>query len=295
MRLLPGDIAYRIAAGRYGYDYVDQAAKLAVEAELGLDRPAFQLYWQWLLDLVQGDLGRSLVSDAPVIGEIYHQLGHTVMLAIAATLVSLLIALPIGVYCGKRAGSKRDQFGLFFSVLLRAQPVFVIGLLMIILFAIHLRVLPVAGFGSSEYIVLPAVTLAFGLAAMSNRVIRNATQRALTSGYYLFARLKGLSETQAFEHHAQRNIAIPVVAFVGIQAVGLVEGIVMIESLFSWPGIGHALAHAIFQRDIPMIQGTALIMGLLFVAINTLVDLAGYALDPRQRRGHSTKTEEISS
>ena len=96
--------------------------------------------------------------------------------------------------------------------------------------------------------------------------------------------LQGLSAEQAFERHAQPNIALPVLAFVGVQAVTLIEGIVMIESLFSWPGIGHALAHAIFGRDVPMIQGTALVMGLIFVAINTAIDIAGYLLDPRQRR-----------
>ncbi len=291
MRLIPGDIAYRIAAGRYGYDYVDEEAAKAVSNELGLDRPAFELYLDWLWDLVQLNLGRSLVSGEKVMVELSHQLGHSIMLAFVAIIVSLIIAIPIGVYCGRRAGQAADNLSMFMSIVIKAQPVFLIGLVMVVVFALHLNVLPVAGFGEPKFIVLPAITLALAMAAMSSRIIRNSTHNVLNSSYFTFARLKGLSFDQAFERHGQVNIAIPVIAFVGVQTVTLIEGIVMIESLFSWPGIGHALSHAIFARDIPMIQGAALLMGLLFVLIHTVVDLIGYWLDPRQRM----VTEEVTA
>ncbi|MCG6270550.1 ABC transporter permease [Vibrio furnissii] len=283
MRLIPGDIAYRIAAGRYGYDYVNAEAAQAVQAELGLDRSGFELYFNWLWDLLHFNLGNSLVSGEPVIAALSHQLGHSLLLAAAATALSLLIAIPVGLYCGRRANQWSDHAALFGSIIIKAQPVFLIGLLLVLVFALHFNLFPVAGFGSVEYLVLPALALALSMAAMSSRMIRNATHQVLNSPYFQFARLKGLSHQQAFTRHAQLNIALPVMAFVGIQAVSLVEGIVMIESLFSWPGIGHALSHAIFRRDIPMIQGAALLMGLLFVAINTLVDVTQYWLDPRQR------------
>ncbi|GAA4893620.1 ABC transporter permease [Ferrimonas pelagia] len=284
MHLLPGDFAYRIAAGRYGYDHVTQAAADAVRLELGLDRPIWQQYFAWLGDLLQFNFGNSLVSGAPVLQEIDHQLGHSLQLALYAVVISLLIAVPVGIYCGKRANSVADRFGLFTSVMLRAQPVFVIGLLLVLTLAMNIGWLPVAGFGGSQYLILPAIALSLSLAALSNRIIRNNTHQVMHSSYLQFARLKGLSEQQAFDRHAAPNIALPVIAFVGVQAVSLIEGIVMIESLFSWPGIGHALAHAIFGRDVPMIQATALMMGLLFVAINTAVDVIGYLLDPRQRQ-----------
>ncbi|MGL5653065.1 MAG: ABC transporter permease [Vibrio sp.] len=287
MRLIPGDVAYRIAAGRYGYDYVNAQAALAVHSELGLDRSAWQLYLQWLWDLLHLNLGNSLISNQPVIDALTHNIGHSLLLAGAATLVSLLIAIPIGVYCGKRTQQWADHFALLISIIIKAQPIFLIGLGLVILFALQLNWLPVAGFGQPKFLVLPALALALGMAAMSSRIIRNSTAQVLRSPYYAFARLKGLDPQQAFQRHAQRNIALPVIAFVGIQAVSLVEGIVMIESLFSWPGVGHALSHAIFQRDIPMIQGCALLMGLLFVALNTLVDLTQYALDPRLHFHHS--------
>ncbi|WP_235868918.1 ABC transporter permease [Vibrio superstes] len=283
MRMLPGDFAFRIAAARYGYDYVNQAAADAVRDELGLGRSAIVQYFDWLINLVQFDLGDSLVSGNPVTQELYHQLGHSLQLAVFATFFSLMIAVPIGVMAGRRVGKSTDQLSLFLSILARAQPVFVIGLILVLIFALNLKLLPVAGFGSSEYLILPALALALSMAAMSNRIIRNATHDVLASPFYRFARFKGLTEKQAFEHHAQPNITLPVIAFVGIQSVALVEGIVMVESLFSWPGIGHALAHAIFGRDVPMIQGAALVMGLLFVFINTCIDLVGYWLDPRQR------------
>lgn len=283
MHLLPGDFAYRIAAGRYGYDYVNLAAAEAVRAELGLDQSIFVQYLSWFTDLLQFNLGQSLVSGNPVSEELYHQLGHSLKLALFANVFSLIIAIPIGIKAGRNAGSITDRLSLVFSIITRAQPVFVIGLILVLIFGLKLNLLPVAGFGSSEYVILPALSLALAMAALSSRLIRNSTHDVVNSPYYRFARFKGLSESDVFTHHAQPNIALPVIAFVGIQAVGLIEGIVMIESLFSWPGIGHALAHAIFGRDVPMIQGAALVMGLIFVALNTIVDLINYALDPRQR------------
>ncbi|WP_299695143.1 ABC transporter permease [uncultured Vibrio sp.] len=283
MRLLPGDFAYRIAAGRYGYDYVNAEAAQSVRVELGLDQPAIVQYFDWLKDMLQFNLGTSLVSGNPVVDELTHQLGHSLKLALVATFISFLIAWPIGVYCGKKTKGLADQMSLFTSVTLRAQPIFVVGLILILVFSLHFGLFPVAGFGSSAYLILPAATLSLSLAAVSNRMIRNATSRVVSSGFYQFARLKGLNPKQVFTYHGQPNITLPVITLVSMQAVMLIEGIVMVESLFSWPGIGHGLAHAIFSRDVPVIQGAALVMGLIFVFINTCVDLLAYVLDPRQR------------
>ena len=128
---------------------------------------------------------------------------------------------------------------------------------------------------------MPAFTLALSLAAVSNRIVSVEAKRVFSSAFFEFAQTKGLSAMQAFTQHGLRNIAVPVIAFFGVQLITVVEGVVMIESLFSWPGIGHGLAHAIFSRDIPVIQGAALMMGALFVLLNTVVDLTCYYLDPR--------------
>ncbi|WP_127560462.1 ABC transporter permease [Saccharospirillum alexandrii] len=281
MRSLPGDMAYRIAAGRYGQDNVNAAAADMVRAELGLDQPVLSAYFTWLTDLLQGNLGVSLISGAPVFQEVQHQLSHSLLLAAVALLISALIALPIGIACGMRTGGWFDRSLLAVSALLRAQPVFVVGLLLILAFAVHIPLLPVAGYGTASHLVLPAFSLALVLAAVSSRVIRDSTQTVVQSDYYQFSRVKGLPAAPTFQRHGLRNLSVPVIAFLGVQLITLIEGIVMIESLFAWPGIGHALAHAIFSRDIPMIQGAALMMGLLFVILNTLIDLACHWADPR--------------
>ena len=280
MRALPGDMAYRIAAGRYGQDAVDSDAADLVRRELSLDQSAWSAYWQWLQDLLQWNLGNSLVSGLPVMDELWHMLGHSLLLAIVGILLAACMAVPLGLASAHWRGWL-DRISLFLSVGMRAIPVFVIGLIAMIVFALELNWFPVAGFGTPEHIVLPALTLALSLAAVSNRVVTTEAKRVFAAPFYEFAQTKGLSAWQAFSRHGLRNIAVPIVAFLGVQLITVVEGVVMIESLFSWPGIGHGLAHAIFARDIPVIQGAALMMGALFVGLNTLVDLACYYLDPR--------------
>ncbi|MFN3364087.1 MAG: ABC transporter permease [Allorhizobium sp.] len=282
-RSLPGDLAYRIAAGRYGYDVVDSAAAAKVAAELDLAKPAILALFDWMADLLRFDLGTSLISGKPVIEEIGMQLGHTVQLALAAIVLSLFIGPPLGILAGLRPGGVLDRTLMLVSTGLRALPQFVVGLVLIIIFGITFNLLPVAGHTHGAHLVLPALTLALGLAAVSNRVARDAMVAVSRSPYYSFGRTKGLSEWQVFSRHGLRNVAVPIVTYLGVQFVYLVEGVVVVETLFAWPGIGHALVHAIFGRDVPMIQGTALVMGLMFVALNALVDLFCHGIDPRRR------------
>lgn len=284
VQFLPGDMAYRIAAGRYGEDLVSTAAAEAVRAELGLDRPAWIRFLAWCADLLRFDLGVSLVTGDRVIDELAVQLGHTLGLSVAALLVSLLIGPPLGVLAGLRAGGVADRVGLVVAAAMRALPPFVIGLAFMIVFAVWLGWLPAAGVGGIREYVLPTLTLAVTLAALSSRVTRDSVLAVARAPYFAFAQVKGLSEAQRVRRHALRNAAIPVVVYVGLQLVYLVEGVVVVESLFAWPGIGHALVHAVIARDVPMLQGTALVMGLLFVAFNTVIDLICLALDPRQAK-----------
>lgn len=281
MQALPGDMAFRIAAGRYGYDLVDAAAAEKVRQELGLDRSAIAAFGIWLRDLLRLDLGTSLISGAPVIEEIRHQLGASLRLAGAAIALSLLIGPPLGVLAGLRAGGWLDRGLLVVSTALRSTPQFLLGLVLILILSIHLGLLPAAGHGRAAHFVLPALTLALGLAAVSARIARDAMAGVAAAPFYAFGRWKGLSEAQLFRRHGLRNIGVALVTFLGLQFAMLVEGVVVVESIFGWPGIGHALVHAIFGRDVPMVQGTALMLGLGFVVLNALVDLAAHAIDPR--------------
>lgn len=283
MQALPGDAAYRIAAGRYGYDMMDAASAQAVRVELGLDRHWAVQLGDWLGALARFDLGQSLVYGGPVSEKIATQLGYSLLLALGAVVASLLFALPIGIAAGLRPGGLVDRVSLAASIFLRAVPAFALGIVLVLVFAVQLKLFPVAGFRGFSHLILPSLTLGLGLAAVSNRVVRDAVTEAMSAEWRLFARTKGLSSRVTMLRHVLRNASLPVVTYVGVQMAYLVEGVVIVETVFAWPGIGHALVHAIFARDIAMVQGTALTLGLTYVALNLIIDLACRGIDPRSR------------
>lgn len=283
-RSLPGDMATRIAAGRYGYDMVSNAAAAQVREELGLDRPWTLALLDWWGQLASLDLGRSLVTGEPVWRELAAQMAATLQLTGGALLMALLIGLPLGWLNARFPRGLLDRLLVALTLVMRATPPFLVAVLLMLGVAVHLGMLPVAGAHHHDGWLLPSLTLALPLAAGIARVSTQAFREALALPSHHFARTKGLSDRQAVLAHALRHAALPVLAYVGVQAVVLAEGAVIVESLFAWPGIGHALVHAVFGRDIPMIQGAALSMGALFITFNLLVDAAQLALDPRLAR-----------
>ena len=282
-RRLPGDAAYRIAAGRYGYDLVDQAAADSVRAELGLDRPAWQQLGDWLLDLVQFDLGRSLVTSRPVAQEVAYYLLGTLQLAGAALVLAVLLGGTAGTLAARRPGGRLDRLTTTWVAGVRAVPPFLLGLVLVVILSAQLGLLPAVGHGDATSIVLPALTLAAGLSGLVARVTRDAVVEVRRSDHVQFARTKGLPERWVLLRHVVRNAAVVLVPYLGVQAVVLIEGVVVVESLFSWQGLGHALVHAVFWRDVPVLQATGLVLALLIVAINTVVDLVVLRLYPRPR------------
>lgn len=285
--MLPGDVAMRVAAGRHGYDQVNLAAAEAVRQELGLNQPPWLAWAHWCLGLFREGLGQSWVSGRPVWAELTHQLGATLALTGAALLAALAVGMPLGWQAGRHPGGLCDRLGMAACVVLKAMPPFLIAVVLMLWVAVHWGALPVAGMGGPLSSVLPALTLALGLAASLAQVTRQAVQSAMALPSHRFARTCGLSDTQTAWHHDVRHAAPTVLSHLGVQTVWLLEGAVVVESLFAWPGIGHALVHAVFARDVPMIQGCALSMALLFVAVRTLVDLLCHHLDPR---GHAPRT-----
>lgn len=280
-RSLGGDMAYRIAASRYGYDQTNAAAAESVRAELGLDLPVWQSYLNWLIDLLQLNLGKSLVSGESVWTEVTHQFSQTLNLALFALLISVLIGPVLGLLIAQKPNGFADKLSLILAVFVRSLPVFAVGIVLMTVFAVWLQWLPVAGYGGVKYLILPALTLAIGLILVSARVAKNAMVQVANADYYAYARHKGLSAWQVFTRHGLRNVAIPIIAYLAVQLIYLIEGVVIVETLFALPGSGHALVHAIIARDIPIIQGNALIMGVLFVLLNLCVDMINLMLDPR--------------
>ncbi|WAC71527.1 ABC transporter permease [Roseateles sp. SL47] len=281
MRSLPGDMATRVAAGRYGYDLVSAAAAAQVRQELHLDEDWPQALMGWWRQLLSLDLGRSLVTGEPVWEELASHLGATLQLTGAAVLLALLMGLPAAWWSARHPGGWADRSLTAVTVLLRATPSFLLAVLLMLAVAVHLGMLPAAGHHQDGGWLLPALTLALPLAAGCARVGAQALRDARSLPSHRFARTKGLSDTQADLRHAARHAALPLLAYMGVQAVVLAEGAVVVESLFAWPGIGHALVHGVFGRDVPVVQGAALCMGLLFIGFNLVVDALQTFLDPR--------------
>ncbi|SDY42794.1 peptide/nickel transport system permease protein [Micromonospora pattaloongensis] len=280
---LPGDMAYRIAAGRYGYDRVTTASADAVRADLGLDAPAWQQLARWWADLAQFDLGTSLVTGGSVVHELRLPVTSSLQLAATALALAVAVGAPVGMAAAWRPGGLLDRLTTVWVAGTRALPPFLLGLLLIMLFSVHLGWLPAVGHGSASNVVLPAVTLAVGLSGLFARVTRDTVAQLRGSGFVTFAETKGLRGRAVLARHVLRNAGVTLVAYVGAQALILIEGVVVVESLFAWPGLGRTLVHAIFWRDVPVIQAAAVALALLVVLINTVVDVAGLALDPRPR------------
>jgi peptide/nickel transport system permease protein len=287
LQTLPGDAAYRIAAGRYGYDMVDTAAAQAVRAELGLDRPGWQRWLAWLADVVQGRMGQSLVSGEPVWEEVSAQLGATLHLSLVGWGLAVVLGLVLGLWTALVPARPLRWAVDGANTLLRASPTFLTGVMLSTLLAEQLGWLPVAGHGEAEHVLLPALTLALALCPGLTQVVRDAARHVLDSDAFEFAQVKGLPLRVVLWRHALPQVLLASVAYAGIQLVLLIEGMVVVESLFAWPGIGHALVHAVVDRDVPMIQGTALTMALLFVLLHGLVDAVQRWLDPRLADAHA--------
>ena len=259
----------------------EQSAQLA--AQLGLDRSVWAQYVDYLGGLVHLDLGRSIYYDEPVVQLIGERLPATALLAVAALAIALVVAVPAGIVSAVRRGSAADS-GIGVAVLVgQSVPAFWSGIVLILLFAVTLRVLPAAGYGSVANLVLPAVTLSiYSLAAIA-RLLRTSLLEVLSSDFVRTARAKGAGPTRIVVAHGLRNAALPVVTVIGLELGSLLGGAILTEQVFSWPGIGRLAVEAITNRDFPLVQGTVLFFAVVFVIVNLLVDLSYSVLDPRVR------------
>ena len=282
MHLVPGDPAQIIAEKKYGEEVTTATVEL-VRKEMGLDRPIFIQYFSWLRGIFQGDFGESFRTGLPVWDEIMNRLPATAELALAAILVSLIIAIPVGVISAVKQYSLLDNASMIGAMVGVSMPNFWLGLLLILLFSVHLEWLPVFGRGELKHLILPALTLGTGMAAITTRLTRSSILEVLKQDYVRTARAKGLTETVVINSHVLKNSLIPVVTVVGLQFGALLEGAVVVEVIFAWPGIGRLLYDSIFARDYPVIQGCVFIIAMIYVTVNLLVDISYAWLDPRIR------------
>jgi peptide/nickel transport system permease protein len=288
LKLVPGDAAYVLAGPNASAEEIEK-----VRQSLGLDRPVPVQYITWLSRALRGDLGRSLELHEPVLQLVLSRYGNTLILATCAMLFAAATGVVAGTLAALKPHTWLDRLVMLVALTANSTPSFWLGLALILVFSLGLRVLPASGMVSArgdgglldvaQHLVLPAVTLGAISAALIARMTRASLLEVLSQEYILVARAKGLRERLMVRRHALKNALLPVLTVVGLQMGSLLGGAVITETIFSWPGIGLQLYRGIALRDVPLVQGAALVVATSFVLINLLVDVLYSYLDPRIR------------
>ena len=280
--LTPGDPA-RLALQRELGRQPTAEETAAAREQMGLDDPAPILYVRWLGDAVTGDLGESYRTGNPVLASLAERFPTTLQIAGGGLLLAIVIAIPIGVVAAVYRRGPIDHFSRVLALLGASMPSYWVAYLLILFFSVRLGWLPVAGSETWKHAVMPAVTLGIGGSASLMRLTRAEMLETLNQDYVRTARAKGLRNRTMLVRHALRNTMIPISTVLGMRFAGMLGGAVIVETIFSWPGIGKLVVDAIFDRDYPMIQGFVLFMGTVFLLVNLMVDLGYGLIDPRIR------------
>lgn len=284
--LTPGDPARLMLQRQFARQPTAEEVAQA-RLELGLDDPFFVRYVRWLGDALTGDLGESYRTGEPVLSALLSRFPVTLQIAFLGVLGAVAIALPLGVMAAVWRNSPIDHLSRVLALLGASMPNYWVAYLLILLFAVQLHILPVAGRGTWQHLVLPSVTLGLAASASLMRLTRSEMLETLGQDFVRTGRAKGLRPRTVVIGHALRNALIPVVTVAGLRFAGLLGGAVIVETIFAWPGIGKFVVDSIFDRDYPVIQGFVVFMGSVFLLINLAVDLSYAWLDPRVRLGAS--------
>ncbi len=278
IHLVPGD-PVEVMLG----ESASMADREALREQLGLNQPLITQFGTYLNKLAHGDLGQSIHTKTPIIELFKTRYPASVQLALLSMLIGLIVGVPLGVYAALKAGRWQDIVVTVVSVRLSAMPVFWLGPILMLVFAVWLGWLPVSGMDEPAAIILPALTLGFGLSAILTRMTRTSLLEVLNEDFIRTARAKGLSERTVIVRHALRAALLPIVTIVGLQMGSLLAGTVITETIFSWDGIGRLLVESIEKRDYPVTQACVLAVALSYVVINFLTDIAYRLVDPRMR------------
>lgn len=276
MRLIPGDPA-RIVLGAEAQG--DQVALL--RKQWGLDQPLPVQYVYWLRHALQGDFGRSLAAHVPASHEIFARFPATLALTIASMVISVLFGLAFGTVAAVKHNTVFDRCSMILALLGICTPSFWLGLLLLLLFSVKLGWLPAFGKGGISHLILPALTLGVGASAVLARVTRSSMLEVLNEDYVRVARAKGLNERAVIYRHALKNALIPIITILGLEFGGLLSGAVIVETIYSYPGLGLLLINSINNRDFPIVQGALLLFATQFVLVNLLVDVLYTLVDRR--------------
>ncbi len=279
IHLVPGD-PVEVMLG----ESANMADREALRADLGLDKPLIQQFGSYLAKLAHGDFGRSIHTKTPIIDLIKTRYPATVKLAVLSLIIGLIVGVPLGIYAALKANHWQDFIVTIVSVRLSAMPAFWLGPMFMLIFAVWWGWLPVSGMEPNTSIILPAMTLGFGLSAILTRMTRTSLLEVLNDDYIRTARAKGLSEKTVIFRHALRAALLPIITIVGLQMGSLLAGTVITETIFSWDGIGRLLVESIEKRDYPVTQACVLIVALSYVLVNLLTDILYQLADPRVRR-----------
>ena len=281
IHLVPGD-PVEVMLG----ESASLADREVLRAELGLNQSVASQFGLYLSRLAHADFGVSIHSRTPIVELIKTRYPATLKLALLALLIGVGVGVPLGIYAALKAGHWQDLLVTIVSVRLSAMPAFWLGPMLMLIFAVWLAILPVSGMDSPSSIILPALTLGFGLSAILTRMTRTSLLEVLNEDFIRTARAKGLTERQVILRHALRAALLPIITIVGLQMGSLLAGTVITETIFSWDGIGRLLVESIEKRDYPVTQACVLLVALSYVVVNVLTDMLYRLADPRIRLGH---------
>ncbi len=276
LNVVPGDPVAEMVGER-----ADSATIARLRAELRLDDPLPIQFGHYLWGAVRGDLGRSYITQRPVLGDLAERLPKTLQLALAAMLLAATCGITLGVIAALRPGGAVDRFSMLLAYVGVSFPVYWVGLLLILLFAVTLRWLPPSGYGGIAFLVLPALTLGTRSIAFLARMTRGTMIDVLSADFVRTARAKGLAEARVVGRHAFRNALLPVITVLGLDVGNYLTGSILTETIFSWPGVGRYVLLAIEKRDLPAVQGSILFLSVVFVFVNLVTDLLYAKADPR--------------
>lgn len=260
-------------------------AVASIRKELGLDRPLYVQYFDWLWKVLHLDFGKSFVTKKPVLAEILSYLPATIELTVCSMVIMILISVPTGILAALYKDSLFDQFSRVLAFVGASMPSFWLGLLLMYFFALKFDLLPVMGKGTYLHLILPSLTLALGHAATYTRLLRASMLENLSREFVLYARARGLKERLIIGKHVLKNAMLPVVTAFGMSLGHMLAGAVIVENIFAWPGVGRFAVFSIFSRDYPVIQCYVCLMAVIFVLCNLLVDISYSFLDPRIKIG----------